>query len=84
LNSLAKQHSARNADGVIASSLRHAKDTASDFEIMLNALGRLWLSGVEIDWADFTVMNSGAGSNAPHIRSNGSVTSSSRRNLLHG
>ena len=53
LCSLAKQHPARSGDGVIASSLRHANDSASDFEIVLNALGQLWLSGVTIDWKHF-------------------------------
>ncbi|HEY2329664.1 MAG TPA: amino acid adenylation domain-containing protein [Verrucomicrobiae bacterium] len=53
LANLAKQNPARDADSVIISSLRHAKDSASDFEILLNTLGQLWLSGVAIDWKNF-------------------------------
>ncbi|HXI70249.1 MAG TPA: condensation domain-containing protein, partial [Verrucomicrobiae bacterium] len=53
LSSLAKQHPARNADSITVSSLRHAKDTASDFQVLLNTLGQLWLSGVAVDWKNF-------------------------------
>ena len=53
LSNLAKQHHARDANRVSVSSLRHAKESASDMEILLNALGQLWLSGSAIDWKQF-------------------------------
>ncbi|HEY9670136.1 MAG TPA: SDR family NAD(P)-dependent oxidoreductase [Waterburya sp.] len=38
---------------VVLSSLRHPKDEQSDVVSVLNALGRLWLAGVEVDWSEF-------------------------------
>ena len=38
---------------VLVSSLPHPKDPLGAEEAMLNALGRLWQSGVEIDWEGF-------------------------------
>jgi acyl transferase domain-containing protein len=52
-SNLAKQHPTWNANSVSVSSLRHAKESASDLEILLNALGQLWLSGSIIDWKHF-------------------------------
>ncbi|MFG6107531.1 SDR family NAD(P)-dependent oxidoreductase [Leptothoe sp. EHU-05/26/07-4] len=37
----------------ILSSLRHAYDRQSDTAFLLNNLGQLWLSGIEIDWLSF-------------------------------
>ncbi|HEY9665696.1 MAG TPA: type I polyketide synthase, partial [Coleofasciculaceae cyanobacterium] len=34
-------------------SLHHPKDKQSDVAFFLNALGKLWLSGVEVDWSGF-------------------------------
>ncbi|GFE67451.1 type I polyketide synthase [Chroococcus sp. FPU101] len=34
-------------------SLRHPQETTSDVAFILNSLGKLWLSGVEIDWTGF-------------------------------
>jgi acyl transferase domain-containing protein/acyl carrier protein len=34
-------------------SLRHPKDKQPDVAFLLNALGKLWLSGVEVDWSGF-------------------------------
>ncbi|HKW29806.1 MAG TPA: amino acid adenylation domain-containing protein [Verrucomicrobiae bacterium] len=53
LCNLAKQHPACGAGTVIVPSLSHAKDPASDLEMLLAALGELWLSGVEVDWDSF-------------------------------
>lgn len=53
LGNLARQHPARNANSVIVSSLRRSKESSSDLEILLNALGQLWLSGVAVDWQGF-------------------------------
>ena len=38
---------------VAISSLPHPRDKQPDFESLLNALGRLWIAGVEIDWPSF-------------------------------
>jgi acyl transferase domain-containing protein/thioesterase domain-containing protein len=40
-------------DTVAVASLRHSYDAQSDTAFFLNALGRLWLAGVKIDWAGF-------------------------------
>jgi phthiocerol/phenolphthiocerol synthesis type-I polyketide synthase E len=53
LSNLAKQHPARNVHSISVSSLRHAKESRPDWEILLNALGQLWLSGVMVDWKVF-------------------------------
>jgi acyl transferase domain-containing protein/acyl carrier protein len=47
LSTLAKQHS---TDRVIVSSLPHPQEKHSDIAFLLNSLGRLWLSGVSINW----------------------------------
>jgi acyl transferase domain-containing protein/acyl carrier protein len=47
LSTFAKQHS---TDRVIVSSLPHPQDKHSDIAFLLNSLGRLWLSGVSINW----------------------------------
>jgi acyl transferase domain-containing protein/acyl carrier protein len=40
-------------DKVVLPSLRYAYDQQSDVRFLLNTLGQLWLSGVEIDWSKF-------------------------------
>jgi non-ribosomal peptide synthase protein (TIGR01720 family) len=52
LSSLAKQHP-DSAEHVILSSLPRSRGSQSDTEFVLSALGRLWLSGVRIDWKKF-------------------------------
>ncbi|MBP5972968.1 type I polyketide synthase [Brasilonema sp. CT11] len=50
LSALSKQQ----AQGrMILSSLRHPHDQQSDVTFLLNTLGQLWLSGVQIDWFSF-------------------------------
>jgi acyl transferase domain-containing protein/acyl carrier protein len=41
------------ADKVVLPSLRHSYDRQPDLAFLLNTLGQLWLSGVEIDWSGF-------------------------------
>ncbi len=41
------------ADRAVLSSLRHELDRQPDQRFLLQTLGRLWLSGVEIDWSGF-------------------------------
>ncbi|MBW4625284.1 MAG: acyltransferase domain-containing protein [Brasilonema octagenarum HA4186-MV1] len=50
LSALSKQQ----AQGrMILSSLRHPHDQQSDVTFLLNSLGQLWLSGIQIDWFSF-------------------------------
>ncbi len=53
LSVLATQHPDRKSAGnpVAISSLRPQYENRSDVEIMLRSLGKLWLSGVRIDWS---------------------------------
>lgn len=53
LSSLAKQHPKKTANQVILTSLRHAKDSGSDVAYLLSTLGKLWLTGTQIDWFGF-------------------------------
>lgn len=50
LSTFAKQHSSTQ---VIVSSLPHPQKKHSDVAFLLNNLGRLWLSGVSINWSGF-------------------------------
>jgi amino acid adenylation domain-containing protein len=38
---------------VIVSSLRHPQSPHSDVDVLLGALGQLWIAGVNVDWAAF-------------------------------
>ena len=53
LSTLFKQQSAQETDQVVLSSLRHPKEEQSDQAFLLTTLGRLWLSGVSVDWSNF-------------------------------
>ncbi len=50
LGTLVKQHPDAPAGAVTASALRRGSEGRSDVEHLLEAVGRLWLAGVEIDW----------------------------------
>lgn len=50
LSTLAKQQAFGR---IVLSSLPHPKDEQSDVVSMLNALGRLWLAGIQVDWLGF-------------------------------
>ena len=41
-------------DGVVLSSLRHPRDTVDDEAFLLETLGRLWIAGVQPEWAAFS------------------------------
>ncbi|MEO1348698.1 MAG: SDR family NAD(P)-dependent oxidoreductase [Cyanobacteria bacterium J06635_15] len=43
----------KRQEQVVVSSLRHPQDPSSDVEVLLNALGKLWLEGIQIDWSGF-------------------------------
>ncbi len=49
---LAKEH-VKEKDDVIFASLRHVKQTDSDFAFLVKALARLWLAGVTVDWKNY-------------------------------
>ncbi len=51
LTTLAGLHSARKADQVTVSSMRHPDEEVSDVAHALGMLGRLWMHGVSVDWS---------------------------------
>ncbi|GAB1538700.1 hypothetical protein NUACC21_13640 [Scytonema sp. NUACC21] len=53
LSTLTAQHLEKVAKQVVLSSLPHVKEKQSDVAGLLQTLGRLWLSGVQIDWSGF-------------------------------
>jgi amino acid adenylation domain-containing protein len=53
LSTLARQHPAKAAGQVVLSSLRHPNDKQPDMAFALKTLGRLWLTGAEVDWQGF-------------------------------
>ena len=55
LGAWALQHpESRSGEGrVVLASLRHSYDRQPDLTFLLNALGRLWLAGVAVDWPEF-------------------------------
>jgi phthiocerol/phenolphthiocerol synthesis type-I polyketide synthase E len=53
LTTIAKKHVDKAAEQVILSSLRHPQDQQSDVAFLLNALGKLWLAGIQVDWSEF-------------------------------
>jgi phthiocerol/phenolphthiocerol synthesis type-I polyketide synthase E len=53
LSGAARQHPARTAGQVILPCLPHPKDPRDPFDTLLQALGGLWVAGVEVDWSAF-------------------------------
>lgn len=53
LTSLVKAHPAAGRARVVHSVLRHPTEKLSDVGFMLDVVGRLWMSGVTIDWNAF-------------------------------
>lgn len=53
LCTFAKQHSEKQEQQIILSSLRHPKEEQPDVAFLLNTLGRLNLAGVSVDWSGF-------------------------------
>jgi acyl transferase domain-containing protein/aryl carrier-like protein len=53
LSKLAKQHPDKQPQQVVLTTIRHPKEQQSDLRFLLNALGQLWLAGVQIDWSGF-------------------------------
>ncbi|PYQ44521.1 MAG: beta-ketoacyl synthase [Acidobacteria bacterium] len=53
LSVLARQPRNGGRPSVAIASTRHARESRSDPEVLLTALGRLWSAGVEVDWSTF-------------------------------
>lgn len=53
LSGLALQSIGRNQKHTILSTCRHLKEEGSDHSATLQSLGKLWTSGVEVDWRNF-------------------------------
>ena len=53
LSTFARDCLEENTQTIVLSSLRHPKDSQSDIAFLLNALGRLWLAGVSVNWPEF-------------------------------
>jgi len=53
LCSLAKQQIKQPAQRTLLSSMRHPQERQFDLDVLLTTLGRLWLSGQEVDWSGF-------------------------------
>ncbi len=50
LSALVRRHPARTEAQPVLASLRHPDDRQNDVPFLLSTVGRLWLSGVAIDW----------------------------------
>ncbi|MFN6501578.1 MAG: SDR family NAD(P)-dependent oxidoreductase [Nostoc sp. DedQUE01] len=53
LCTFAKKHIQEQEQQIILSSLRHPKEEQADIAFLMNTLGRLWLAGININWAKF-------------------------------
>ncbi len=53
LSTFAKQHLDQADRELVLCSLRHPKDKQSDIAFLLTTLGKLWLTGVKVDWSGF-------------------------------
>ncbi|HEY0554506.1 MAG TPA: acyltransferase domain-containing protein, partial [Thermoanaerobaculia bacterium] len=53
LGTLVKQHPAAAANRVAVPTLRRAAEGGSDLDLLLEAVGRLWIAGARVDWAGF-------------------------------
>ncbi len=50
LTSLTRQHTDRNAEQLVVTSLNPAQEAGADIESLLTAVGKLWTRGVTFDW----------------------------------
>jgi len=67
LSTLVRQHPATAKDQVVAASLPHPRDPRSDEEVLLGAVGRLWLAGLVIDWSAFSAHKGPQRVPLPHL-----------------
>lgn len=59
LSTLARQHPKKAPNQRVQQSMRHPNETASDVQVLLTAVGRLWESGVRVDWNGFRIHDRG-------------------------
>lgn len=53
LSTLVRRHPEASTASAIINCIRHPTERGTDEEMLLSALGRLWLAGVDVDWAAF-------------------------------
>ena len=53
LSTLVRQHSNESKEQIVLSSIRHPQEHKSDTAFILDTLGRLWLSGIQVNWPGF-------------------------------
>jgi len=53
LSTFARQHPTRSTNTVVVSSLRHPQEGVADGRFLANALGKLWVAGVSLDWKGY-------------------------------
>lgn len=53
LSTLARSRTKARSGQKVLSSMRHSREDVSDEKYLLTTLGRLWLAGVDLDWAAF-------------------------------
>lgn len=62
LCTLAIRHPGRTAGHLVLSSIRHPKERVSDEAFLLDAVGQLWLAGIQVDW---NALHKGSGRRVP-------------------
>jgi len=53
LSTIVRRHRDKPSAQIVINSLRHPQDQSSDFTLLLNTLGQLWLEGISVDWSAF-------------------------------
>ena len=53
LSSFARQHPGRRPANAVVSSIRHPHESVADDRFLQQSLGRLWETGLQIDWAGY-------------------------------
>ena len=53
LSAAAARHPSRREGHEMIATMRHAQTTVDDESVLLEALGRAWVAGAEVDWAGF-------------------------------
>jgi acyl transferase domain-containing protein/acyl carrier protein len=47
-----RQHPEKGVDQTVLTSMRHPREEQSDVDVLLTALGKFWLAGGQVDWAN--------------------------------
>ncbi len=53
INTIALRHPDKDPNQMILSSMRHPETQQSDIRFLLTTLGKLWVSGIKVDWERF-------------------------------